>query len=127
MVGGADAWNRLRSVSSQTSLQLGGVPHHVFLQPLSIDSSGERKDLIVGGAVQTSAMIRDSLTLDAGVVGVLAFLLILCVLGFPFIKLLFLDPHERLRLRDINLLYLSSGALLVLFTCASLAWDGHVR
>jgi hypothetical protein len=124
---GSDAWNRLRSVSTRTRLQLGGVAHHLFFQPLSLDSGGVRKDLIVGGAVPTSVIVGDSLALDTGVVGLLAFLLLLIVLGFPFIKLMFLDPHERLRQRDINLLYLSSCALLVLLTCASLAWDGYVR
>ena len=34
------------------------------------------------------------------------------------------ELHAR---RDIVLLYASSGALLVLFTCASLALDGYVR
>ena len=59
--------------------------------------------------------------------GVLVFVFLLGLLGFPFVKLACLDKHERFRLHDIKLLYVSAGALLVLFTCASLAIDGYAR
>ena len=57
----------------------------------------------------------------------LVFLVLLGLLGFPFIKLACLNYHERFCLRDIKLVYVSAGALLVLFTCASLALDGYSR
>ena len=126
-VAGDDAaWNRLRSSSSRISLDLGGRAHQLYLQPLLLDS-GERTELLVGGAVPTSSIIRDALALDTRLLGVLVFLLLLGILGFPFMKLVFIDPHHRFRLGDVKLLYLSTGALLVLFTCASLAWDGYAR
>ncbi len=126
VAGGDEGWNRLRASSSRLTLQLGGTAHQVYLQPLVLDT-GERLELIVGGAVPTSSIVRDALALDTRMLGVLVFLLLLGLLGFPFVKLAFIDVHERFRLADINLLYLSTGALLVLFTCASLAWDGYTR
>ena len=122
----ADAWRQLRSVSSRTSVQLGGTAHQLYLQPLLLDVGGKR-NLVIGGAVPTSTIVTDALALDTYLVGVLAFLLMLGVLGFPFVKLAFLAPRERFRLRDISLLYVSTGALLVLMTCGSLAVDGYVR
>ena len=61
--GGADEWNRLRSVSSRLSVQLGGTAHQLYLQPLVLEN-GERTELIVGGAVPTRTIVRDALALD---------------------------------------------------------------
>jgi hypothetical protein len=126
VLGAADTWNQLRSVSSRTNVQLGGMAHQLYLQPLTIER-GERVNLIVGGAVPTRLLVRDALALEADLLGLLVFLLLVGLTGFPFVKLASLDLHERFRLRDITLLYLSTGALLVVFTCGFLALDGYVR
>jgi hypothetical protein len=126
VLGGEEPWKKLKSISSRTSLQFGGTWHQVYLQPLVLEN-GKSKGLIVGGVVPTRVVVRDALALDTYLVAVLVFLLLLGVLGFPFLKLGFLDLHERFRLRDVNLLYLSTGALLVLFICAVLAIDGYKR
>ena len=126
LVGSPEEWTRLRSVTSRTSVQLGGTSHQLYLHPLIPDSSTE-SDLIVGGAVPTRTIVRSALAVDTDLLGILIFLLLLGVLGFPFVKLASLDRRERFRLRDVNLLYLSTGALLVMLTCASLAYDGYVR
>jgi hypothetical protein len=126
VLGGQATWNTLRSVSSRTSITLGGTTHQLYLQPLTLEGD-QRINLIIGGAVPRSFVVRDALALGAPLLGILVFVLLLAVLGFPFVKLACLDPHERFTLRDIKLLYVSAGALLVLFTCASLALDGYVR
>ena len=54
-------------------------------------------------------------------------MLLLGILGFPFIKVATLVPGERFRKRDIHLLYWSAAALLVLFTCSSVAYDGYAQ
>jgi hypothetical protein len=125
--GGPEAWNALRSISTRLRLRLGGITHQLYLQPVTIDTGTRHLELIVGGAVPTMIVVRESLAVDTHLYGVLMFVLLLAILGFPFVKLAFLDARERFRLRDITLLYLSTGALLVLFTCASLALDGHAR
>ena len=126
LVGGAEAWQQLRSVTSRTTVSLGGVAHELYLQPLVLDDSGAA-ELIIGGAVPRVDIVRDALALGTSMVGVMSVVVLFGVLGFPFVKLAVLDRHERFRRRDIVLLYASSGALLVLFTCASLALDGYVR
>jgi hypothetical protein len=126
VLGGGETWKQLRSVSSQTRIRIGGSMHQLYLHPLVLEN-GKRTNLVIGGAVPTTLLIRDALALNTYLLGVLVFLLLLGVLGFPFVKLASLDPRERFRLRDIHLLYLSTGALLVLVTCALLALDGYVR
>lgn len=126
VVGGDPAWHKLRAVSSRTTAELGGTDHQLYLQPLVLEGEQPLK-LIIGGAVPRAAVVRDALVLGTPFLGVLVFLLLLGLLGFPFVKLAWLDVHERFTLRDIQLLYVSTGALLVLFTCGSLAADGYVR
>ena len=122
----AGEWTRLRAASSRVSVSLGGSYHQLYLHPIVLDE-GERQELVVGAAMPTFDILREALALETNLLGVLVFLLLLCVLGFPFVKLLFLDAHERFRLRDVSLLYVSTAALLVLFTSAALAADGYVR
>lgn len=124
--GGAAEWTRLRASSSRVNVSLGGTYHQLYLHPIVLDE-GERQELVVGAAMPTFDIFREALALETNLLGVLVFLLLLCVLGFPFVKLLFLDAHERFRLRDVSLLYMSAAALLVLFTSAALAVDGYAR
>jgi hypothetical protein len=126
LVGGEDSWRALSSVTSRTTVELAGTDHLLYVQPLVVNSQSP-VTIIVGGAVPRSALVRDALALGGPFLGVLVFLILACAFGFPFVKLACLDRHERFRLRDVKLLYLSSGALLVLLTCVTLALDGYTR
>ena len=84
-------------------------------------------NLVLGGAVPTEVLVRQALAVDSYFLAALVFLLLLALLGFPFVKLLSLDARERFTLRDVTLLYLSTAALLALFTFATQAVDGYVR
>ncbi len=126
VAGGEETWKQLRAMTSRTRVQLGGTAHQLYLQPLVLEH-GQRTVLLVGGAVPTKTIVTDALALETPLVAVLVFLLLLGVLGFPFVKLASLAPRERFRLRDVHLLYISTGALLVLMTCGSLALDGYFR
>jgi hypothetical protein len=126
VLGDEATWNAMRAVSSRATVALRETSHELYLQPLRLEG-GEPIELVMGGAVPRASVVRDALALGAPMLGVLVFVFLLGLLGFPFVKLACLDLHERFRLRDVKLLYVSSGALLVLFTCASLAVDGYVR
>lgn len=119
-------WSRLRSMSGRTTLRLGGDFHEVYLEPLVLEN-GEKVGLVLGGAVPTDAIIRQALAVDSHFLAGLVFLLLLGILGYPFVKLTSLDPRERFRLRDVMLLYVSTAALLALFTFAAQGLDGYVR
>jgi len=124
---GDDArWNTLRAVSSRTTVALAGTSHELYLQPLRLEG-GTPLELVMGGAVPRASVVRDALALGTPMLGVLVFLFLLGLIGFPFVKLACIDKHERFRRTDIVLVHVSAGALLVLFTCASLAMDGYVR
>ena len=98
----------------------------VYLQPLAIQIGGA-PNLILGGAVPSQMVVRDALAIDTYFTAALVFLVLIGLLGFPFVKLTSLDPHERFRLRDVALLYVSTAALLALFTYAVLGLDGYGR
>ncbi len=124
------AWTRLRAVSSRTSQRIGGEWFEVHFEPLVIDHPGTpsgRMPIVLGAAVASRTLMRQALAVDSYFLAALVFLLLLGVLGFPFVKLLSLDAHERFRLRDVTLLYLSTAALLALFTFASHGTDGYMR
>jgi hypothetical protein len=77
--------------------------------------------------VPRASIVVDALALGTSMVGVMVLLVLFGLLGLPFIKLAVLDRRERFRRWDIVRLYSSSGALLVLLTCGSLALDGSLR
>ena len=76
----------------------------LYLQPLAIEIGGAPK-LILGGAVPSRMVVRDALAIDTYFTAALVFLVLIGLLGFPFVKLTSLDRHERFRLRDVALLY----------------------
>lgn len=123
---GAASWNTLSATSTRTSLQLGGVWHQVYLQPLAIQVGGA-PNVVLGGAVPLHTVVREALAVDTYFTAALVFLVLIGLLGFPFVKLISLAQNERFRLRDVTLLYVSTGALLALFTYAALGLDGYSR
>ena len=123
---GKAAWLSMRAASSRSSVRLGGEMQQTYLQPVGLSGS-DNPELVLGGFVPTQNLLREALALDSYFLSALLFLMLLGTLGFPFIKLLVLNPHERFRQRDVYLLYLSSGALLSLLTLLVLSWDGYLR
>ena len=124
--GSADAWKRLRAMSGRSTLSLGGQYHEMYFEPLVLEN-GEKLNLVLGAAAPTESLVRQALAVDSYFLAAAVFVLLLALLGFPFVKLLSLDEHERFRLFDVTLLYLSTAALLALFTFAIQAVDGYIR
>ena len=94
------------------------------LPPAAGAGERQRTDPDRGGRVPTRTIVRDALALDTYLVGVLVFLLLLGVLGFPFVKLAASMLTSAFGLRDIRLLYLSTGALLALSRAGRWRWTG---
>lgn len=122
-------WHRASAMSSRTAHSIGGQRFELYLEPLVIEDAGsnERVSLVFIGGVASSTLFRQALAVDSYFLAGIVLLLLLGVLGFPFIKLVSLDPRERFRLRDVTLLYLSTAALLALFTFVTHGIDGYVR
>lgn len=117
------AFEQLTAAGSRINLSLGGQSEEIYLQPASI----AQESIILGGVVSRAELIRRALQVETYSVTLLIFLFFLGVFGAPFIKLYSLNKHERFRLRDVCLLYLSSGALLALGVFSVLALDGYSR
>lgn len=121
---GKDAeWKKLRSTSARSTLTLGGDWYQVYSQPVTL--AGGYMTLV--GAVPTGQLVQQALAVDTHFFAMLVFLLLLGVSGIPFVKLIALDKHERFRLRDAYLLYLSTGALLALLTFVAVGVDAYLR
>jgi hypothetical protein len=125
-LGGEAIWSELQAASSRTSLRLGGARQQLYLQPLALEN-GHQIDLVLAGAVPSDALIRQALAVDTYFLAGLVCLGLLAVLGYPFVKLVALDSHERFRLRDIVALHLSTAALLALGAFVVLGTDGYIR
>jgi hypothetical protein len=117
------SFEQITSGGSRFGISLGGQWEEVYMQPILI---GETK-LLIGGLVPKWELLQRALHVETYAVTALVFVFFAVLFGFPFLKLYFLDRRERFRLLDAFLLYLGSGALLVLFIFAVLALDGYLR
>lgn len=121
----AQTWTQMKATSSRTMQEIGGQRFELFFEPLVLQSGGA--PLVLVGAVSSQAILGRALAVDSYFLAALVFLLLLGALGFPFVKLLSLAPRERFRQRDVALLYVSTAALLALFTFAAHGIDGYAR
>ena len=71
----------------------------------------------------TETIVRRALAVDSYFLATIVFLLLVAALGFPFVKLVALDEHERFRLGDVMGLYVSTAALLALATLTIQVFD----
>lgn len=124
---GVSGWPRLRSMSGRTTLPLGGQYHEVYLEPLTIENRDRTVSLLLGGAVPTETIVRRALAIDTYFLVVIVLVLLVALLGFPFVKLVALDARERFRLGDVMWLYTSTAALLAVATLGIQAIDASAR
>ena len=122
----ASGWKRLRSTSGRASLRLGGQSHEFYIEPLVVENKGNA-ELLLAGAVPADALWRQAFAVDSYFLAAIVFLLFVAALGFPVVKMMALDAHERFRLRDIMALYLSTAALAALCTFTAQALDAYLR
>ena len=119
-------WPRLRAVSDRTTTTFAGTRYQLYSHPIGVDD-GASTSLVLVGVVPVSTVLRQALAFDTSLVAVLVFLALMTALGFPFVKLAMLHSHERFRMVDVRMQYVSCSALLVVFAFAVLATDGYLR
>lgn len=102
-----------------------GRPFLLFRQPLAIGASNASSWQIVG-LTEQSQFNRLKYHVSAGVIAVLAFVLLSLLFAGPFLKLWYLGRFEPLTRFDI---FVQAGAglgLVTVVTIALLAWESHV-
>lgn len=119
-------WERLRSVSDRATVRVGGAWHQLFVQPISIGTDAE-VELTLAAVVPSERLVRQAFAIDTYFMALLVVTMLLGLLGLPFVKLVTLSPHERLRVRDVYWLYVSCAALLALGTFVVLSADTYRR
>lgn len=122
----SSGWTHVSAASGRITAPLAGQDHAVYFEPLTLEN-GRQLRLVLGGAVPRHSLVRQALAVDSYFLTVLVLLLLLAFLGLPFVKLISLDARERFGLGDVTALYLSTAALLTLFTFATEAVLGYVR
>ena len=119
-------WARLSSASDRTSVTLGGQSHQLYVQPVAANN-GLNARLVLGAFVPTERVVRQALAVDTYFVAFSVVALLLAILGIPFLKLASMSAHERFRVRDVYLLYLSAAALVTVATFIVVGYDGYRR
>jgi hypothetical protein len=122
--------DKLRGSTANTGARVGGDYYHLYLQPLAFPIASNEKEtrgFLLGGVLSYPQLLQRAIAFDTYLLAGLLLAVLVVILGWPFLKLWSLDPHERFRLSDVHWLYLSSGALLVLATNLVLAADGYGR
>ncbi|MDN3515478.1 MAG: cache domain-containing protein [Candidatus Brocadia sp.] len=115
-----------KSINSSTSLRdvrLAGANYKLFLQPVQLSlsagvSQGDEKILkwTVCGLVRSHRFISESLAISYTIMVGFIFLVLIAILGLPFIKLWFMGLKDRLRMSDICFLVFSALAGSALLT-----------
>jgi hypothetical protein len=126
---GADAapdWARLSSVSDRTSVRVGGQAFQLYVQPVAGEKWLDAR-VVLGALVRTDRVVQKALAVDTYFVAFFVVALLLALLGIPFLKLASLSAHERFRVRDLYLLYLSAAALVIVSTFMVVGYDGYRR
>jgi hypothetical protein len=125
--GGAAApgWAELRQSPNIAEADLAGTSYKVFLEPCCVGSDGVLRDaqLVVAGMVSRWSFVRDSLRISLTAFTVIAALLALAVLSWPFLRLWLLGERQRVQLSDG--ITLGVSILLVLMLSTILLLDAY--
>lgn len=114
--------------SGDPTVRIAGVEYLAFIQPISVATtlingaaSKEQNDgrirLLVVGLMSQERLRQEAIELSPQTLIVVSSLVAFGVFAIPFLKLRFIDPHERMRRRDMWLFsasILASAVLLVL-------------
>jgi hypothetical protein len=128
----------LRTLTGKTGLvdvRIADTDYKVYVQPVDIPmatvgqeekESHEKNSLwIVCGLVQANHFRRQTWAFPYTVLITVAFLTVLIALSWPFLRLIFIGPKDRLRLADVYLIafaFLVGSAILTFFTLYGLTY-----
>ena len=107
-------------------MSLGGQSQQLYVQPVG-GENGISVRLVLGALVPTQRVVRQALAVDTYFVALLVVVLLLALLGLPFLKLVSMSAHERFRVRDVYALYLSCAALVTVGTFIVMGFDTYLR
>jgi hypothetical protein len=100
-------------------IELGGDDYKLYVQPLRLNTGTAGSDWIICGLVQAGHFRHQTWAIPYPSLIVLAFLVALVPLSWPFLKILFIGPKDRLRLADVYFVCFSllmAAALVTLFS-----------
>jgi hypothetical protein len=110
---------------SSHRVQLGDVDYDLFVRPIRLSLSGngvrsepEEISLVLCGLVRSQRALSESLAVSYTVLVAFVFLVLMVILSWPFLKVRFMGPKDRLRVADVLLLgfsTLTGSALVTLF------------
>jgi hypothetical protein len=96
--------------TNSAEVRIGGADYKIYAEPLEMNAGKSGSHWIICGLVETSHFRRQTWAISYTVLVVLAFLISLIPLSWPFLKILFIGPKDRLRLADV---YFVSFSLVI--------------
>lgn len=100
--------------TNSADIELGGADYRLYGQPLELNTSNAGSHWVICALVQSSHLRHQTWAVSYTTVVVLAFLAALVPLSWPFLKIIFIGPKDRLRLADVYFAWFS------LVVCAAL-------
>ncbi len=124
----------LEQSSNVADVKFAGSSYKLFMHPVDLSISTEGKDSlrwVLCGLVPASRFRRDVWSISYSVLIFVAFVTALCVLSWPFVKLILIGPKDRLRTADVYFFFFATLIALALITSMGLygysylSFDGY--
>jgi hypothetical protein len=111
-------FNSFSQTTNSADIRIGGNDYRLYGQPLEMDSQQSGTHWVICGLVSVSHFRHQTWAISYTILVVLGFLGALVPLSWPFLKILFIGPKDRLRLSDVYFVCFSlflTAALMTLF------------
>ena len=96
--------------TNSEEVRLGGGDYKIYAEPLEMTTGEKSSHWIICGLVESDHFRHQTWAISYTVLIVLGFLMSLVPLSWPFLKILFIGPKDRLRLADV---YFVSFSLVI--------------
>src|SRR6185295_16136667 len=96
--------------TNSEEIRLGGGDYKIYVEPLEMTTGEKTSHWIICGLVESGHFRHQTWAISYTVLIVLGFLMSLVPLSWPFLKILFIGPKDRLRLADV---YFVSFSLVI--------------
>jgi hypothetical protein len=116
--------------TNSEEIRIGGGDYKLYSQPLQMTTTQSGSQWIIAGLVNSSHFRRQTWAISYTVLVVLGFLAALVPLSWPFLKILFIGPKDRVRLSDVYFVSFSlviGAALVTLFILWGFTYNRQQR
>jgi len=118
---------RFSHTTNSDEVRLGGSDYKIYVEPLELSTGEQSSHWIICGLVESGHFRHQTWAVSYTVLIVLAFLTSLIPLSWPFLKILFIGPKDRLRRADVYFVTFSLVIGVAVITLFSLWVYTYIR